>query len=101
MTEFSTVMTIPAYFVICLVTLGLKETAVALSDPFGGDDVAFDTDAFMAGVLNNTKALISSGAAYKPAALRFPAPPAGLGTTAANGAPETQPLKPGFGDFNA
>ena len=100
MTEFSTVMTIPAYFIICLVTLGLKETVVALSDPFGGDDVDFDTDAFMAGVLNNTKALITNAAAYKSTPLKFPAPPAGLGTTGANGAPEAQPLK-AFGDFNA
>ena len=36
MIEFGTVMTIPVFFIVCLVLLGLKETAVALSDPFGG-----------------------------------------------------------------
>ena len=35
-----TIMTIPCFFIIVLVCLGLKETAVALADPFGGDDVS-------------------------------------------------------------
>ena len=38
------VMTIPCFFIIVLVCLGLKETAVALADPFGGDDVDFETE---------------------------------------------------------
>ena len=37
-------MTIPVFFVVCLVLLGMKETAVMLSDPFGGDAVDFDCD---------------------------------------------------------
>ena len=44
MIEFETVMTIPCFFIIVLVCLGLKETAVALADPFGGDDVDFETE---------------------------------------------------------
>ena len=41
---FNSVMTIPVFFVVCLVLLGMKETAVMLSDPFGGDAVDFDCD---------------------------------------------------------
>ena len=37
-------MTIPCFFIIVLVCIGLKETAVALADPFGGDDVDFETE---------------------------------------------------------
>ena len=44
----------------------MKETAVSLSDPFGGDDVDFETENYMAAVLANTKAIISPGADYTP-----------------------------------
>ena len=64
MITFATVMTVPVYFIVCLVLLGLKETAVALSDPFGGDDVDFNADVFMASMLANTKAMISPSADY-------------------------------------
>jgi len=36
----------------------LQETAVSLSDPFGGDAVDFETDQFMASILANAKSLI-------------------------------------------
>eukprot|EP00326_Haptolina_ericina_P016419 CAMPEP_0181193606 /NCGR_PEP_ID=MMETSP1096-20121128/13907_1 /TAXON_ID=156174 ORGANISM="Chrysochromulina ericina, Strain CCMP281" /NCGR_SAMPLE_ID=MMETSP1096 /ASSEMBLY_ACC=CAM_ASM_000453 /LENGTH=333 /DNA_ID=CAMNT_0023283081 /DNA_START=57 /DNA_END=1058 /DNA_ORIENTATION=- len=64
MIGFGTVMSIPVFFIICLVLLGLKETAVALSDPFGGDDVDFNIDIFMAAMLANTKAMIAPSADY-------------------------------------
>lgn len=38
--QFETMVTFPTFFIICLISLGLKETAVALADPFGGDDVS-------------------------------------------------------------
>ena len=63
---FDTYMSVPCFFVTCLVMQGLKECAVALSDPFGGDDVDFDTASFMQQVLNSTKALISRDAIFKP-----------------------------------
>ena len=63
---FDTYMSVPCFFITCLVMQGLKECAVALSDPFGGDDVDFDTASFMQQILNNTKALISRDAVFKP-----------------------------------
>jgi len=66
MIEFETVMTVPCFLIIVLVCLGLKETAVALSDPFGGDDVDFETEVYMANMLANTKAMISPSADYTP-----------------------------------
>ena len=42
----------------------MKETAVALADPFGGDDVDFETDVYMANMLANSKAMISPSADY-------------------------------------
>merc|ERR1719446_1940187 len=72
MIEFGTFMTIPVFFIVCLVLLGLKETAVALSDPFGGDDVDFAVDAFMAAILSNTKAMISPAADYASTPLKLP-----------------------------
>lgn len=66
MIEFETIMTIPCFFIIVLVCIGLKETAVALADPFGGDDVDFETEAYMAKMLADCKAIISPGADYTP-----------------------------------
>lgn len=57
-------MSIPVFFIICFVALGLKETAIALSDPFGMDPVDFETDVFMARIMINTKELISRQANY-------------------------------------
>ena len=53
---------------------GLKECAVALSDPFGGDAVDFEVDLFLANILANTKALISNEAHFSPGT-KMPAPP--------------------------
>lgn len=75
MIEFETIMSIPTFFVICLVCQGLKETAVALADPFGGDDVDFETDVYMANMLANAKALISHTADYDPIHLPLPTLP--------------------------
>jgi len=63
---FDSYMTVPVYFITCLVLQGLKEVAVALSDPFGGDDVDFDTASFMQQIFASTKALISRDAVFKP-----------------------------------
>ena len=70
-------MSIPVFFIVCLVLLGLKETAVALSDPFGGDDVDFNVDVYMASMLANTKAMISESSNYVPASLDAPSMKAG------------------------
>ena len=59
-------MSVPVFFIVCFVCLGLKETAVALADPFGGDDVDFETEVYMANMLANTKAMISPSADYTP-----------------------------------
>ena len=63
---FNTYVSVPCYFVTCLVMQGLKEVAVALSDPFGGDDVDFPTHEYMSAMLDNAKALISRDAVYRP-----------------------------------
>jgi len=64
--ESNTIMSIPVFFIVCFVCLGLKETAIALSDPFGMDPVDFETDVFMARIMINTKELISRQATYTP-----------------------------------
>jgi len=64
MIEFETIMTIPCFFIVCMVCLGLKETAVALADPFGGDDVDFETELYMANMLSSTMAIISPSADF-------------------------------------
>merc|ERR1719326_603002 len=73
MIEAGSVMSIPTYFIICFVILGLKETAIALSDPFGMDPVDFETDVFMARIMINTKELISRQATYVPREMPLPA----------------------------
>ena len=70
--EANTVMSIPCFFIICFVCLGLKETAVALADPFGMDAVDFETDVFMARIMINTKELISRQANYVPKHMPLP-----------------------------
>ena len=72
MIEASTIMSIPTFFIICFVCLGLKETAIALSDPFGMDPVDFETDVFMARIMINTKELIARQATYVPKELPLP-----------------------------
>merc|ERR1719231_946118 len=70
--EAGTPMSIPVYFIICFVCLGLKETAIALSDPFGMDAVDFETDVFMARIMINTKELIARQATYVPKEMPLP-----------------------------
>jgi len=72
MVEANSVMSIPTFFIICFVCLGLKETAIALSDPFGMDAVDFETDVFMARIMINTKELISRQANYVPKMMPLP-----------------------------
>ena len=71
---FNTYMSVPCYFITCLVMQGLKEVAVALSDPFGGDDVDFDVQEFMRVILENSKALISRDGVFKPGTRMEPPP---------------------------
>ena len=73
MVEANSVMSIPTFFIICFVCLGLKETAIALSDPFGMDAVDFETDVFMARIMINTKELISRQANYVRTEMPLPA----------------------------
>jgi len=40
-----------------------------LADPFGGNDVDFETEVYMANMLANSKALISPSADYVPQTL--------------------------------
>ena len=72
MVEACSLMSIPTYFIICFVCLGLKETAVAISDPFGMDAVDFETDVFMARIMMNTKELIARQANYVPKMMPLP-----------------------------
>ncbi|KAL1518691.1 hypothetical protein AB1Y20_002978 [Prymnesium parvum] len=72
MVEVGTEMTVPVFFVVCLFFLAIKETAVALSDPFGGSDLDFNTDMFLASILSNTKAMLSSSANYVSTTLQLP-----------------------------
>ena len=55
---------------------GLKECAVALADPFGGDAADFDVDLFLANILSNARALIAKDAAFQPGT-HMPCPPLG------------------------
>jgi len=71
--ESNTIMSIPVFFIICFVCLALKETAIALSDPFGMDPVDFETDVFMARIMINTKELISRQANFVPREMPLPA----------------------------
>jgi len=72
MVESAAIMSVPTFFIIAFVCLGLKETAVALSDPFGMDAVDFETDVFMARIMINTKELIARQATYVPKEMPLP-----------------------------
>ena len=78
LTFIDTIMTVPLFFIVCLVLQGLKECAVALADPFGGDAVDFDVDLFLANILSNARALIAKDAAFQPGT-HMPCPPLGKG----------------------
>merc|ERR1719217_779450 len=72
MIQASSLWSITVFFVTCFVLFGLKETAIALSDPFGMDAVDFETDVFMARIMINTKELISRQANYVPQPMPLP-----------------------------
>jgi predicted membrane chloride channel (bestrophin family) len=76
LTFIDSIMTVPLFFIVCLVLQGLKECAVALADPFGGDAVDFDVDLFLANILSNARALIAKDAAFQPGT-HMPCPPLG------------------------
>ena len=78
MIEFETVMTIPCFFIIVLVCLGLKETAVALADPFGGDDVDFETEVYMVRIPRALNKQPHARARPCPALALFTHPPPSL-----------------------
>lgn len=46
------------YVMVCTIFLGLKEVAVAMSDPFGDDDVDFDLEKMLKGAYTNAVALL-------------------------------------------
>jgi len=79
--SWETVLTIPAFFITCLVMLGLKETSIAISDPFGGDAVDFETDQYMAALLANTKALLTQRSEDAMRAMPLPCHSGGLPTS--------------------
>jgi len=70
--EANTMWSILTFFITCFCLFGLKETAIALSDPFGMDAVDFETDVFMARIMINTKELISRQANYVPQPMPLP-----------------------------
>merc|ERR1711871_1682791 len=70
--EVSSLWSIFTFFVTAFVLFGLKETAIARSDPFGMDAVDFETDVFMARIMINTKELISRQANYVPQTMPLP-----------------------------
>lgn len=54
----STPFTAVVYFVICLVFLGLREVAIAMSDPFGVDDTDFDLESILSRTYKNAIACL-------------------------------------------
>ena len=55
--SIDSVFSIPAYFMVCLCMLGLRETANAMADPFGTDDCDFNQQAIQEGIYNECKTL--------------------------------------------
>ena len=49
-------VTLPVHMIICLIVLGLKNLAVAMSDPFGDDVIDFKVERFLAGMFDNSVA---------------------------------------------
>lgn len=47
------------FMLICTIMLGLQNIAVAMSDPFGSDDLDFDLDAFLKSAFDNAIALVT------------------------------------------
>ena len=57
----STPFTVVVYFIICLVFLGLREVAIAMSDPFGIDDTDFDLESMLSSTYKNAIACLKDG----------------------------------------
>lgn len=55
---FDPYFTALTFFFICLVFLGLREVAVAMSDPFGDDVTDFDLEKMLSGAYKNTVAIL-------------------------------------------
>jgi len=47
------------YAIFCIIMIGLQSVAVAMSDPFGTDDLDFDLERFLATAYDNAVALIT------------------------------------------
>lgn len=56
--EFHWALTFVIYLVILSSFMGLKEVAVAMSDPFGEDDIDFDTNGMLTSAYNNAIAML-------------------------------------------
>jgi len=56
--DFTWYLTAAIYAIICVAFLGLKEVAVAMSDPFGDDAIDFDLEAMLSGAYKNAVALL-------------------------------------------
>ena len=65
-------VSVPVYFLIAFLLIGMKETAVALSDPFGNEAVHFDCDHFMARIMLNVKSIVSPEATYSRQTVDIP-----------------------------
>jgi hypothetical protein len=58
MEEDEYAMALGVFFVICTIMIGIQKVAVAMSDPFGSDDLDFDLDALVGSSYDNAIALI-------------------------------------------
>ena len=56
--NFHAAITSCIYSVICMVFLGLREVAVAMSNPFGDDEIDFDLEKMLAGAFKNAIAIL-------------------------------------------
>jgi len=52
-------LSMAVFVVICVIMIGLQAVAVAMSDPFGDDDIDFDLDKFLIGAYDNTIAIVT------------------------------------------
>ncbi len=53
-------LTLFIYVIILSAFLGLKEVAVAMSDPFGDDEIDFDTNGMLKSAYNNALACLNN-----------------------------------------
>ena len=52
-------MSMVVFIIITVIMIGLQAVAVAMSDPFGDDDIDFDLESFLKGAYDNAVALIT------------------------------------------